>query len=106
MRCFSTAKHGETRPKTESTRTTRTSDRAAICIREIAPALVTINDLTIEILDSPQRHKKFPVSSFQFRVVGLGTLKTKEFSVPLCICGECFQIERFTLTVRNWKPET
>src|SRR5208337_1183088 len=43
IRGFSTAKQLETKAKIEKMRT-RPRDRAAICIREEAPALATIND--------------------------------------------------------------
>src|SRR5271166_91810 len=43
MRGFSAAKQVDTRAKRHVTRTRR-SDRAAICIKERAPALLTIND--------------------------------------------------------------
>src|ERR1039457_5791621 len=47
--------------------------------------------------------EKFRVSSFEFQVVNWNDSTLKN---SLRLCGECFQIGRITLTVRNLKLET
>src|SRR5664280_1763176 len=47
--------------------------------------------------------EKFRASSFEFQVVNWNDATLKN---SLCLCGECFQIGRLTLAVRNLKLET